>query len=87
MCVVCPTQRSAETAVGDSEMIFTELFDNLEVICSKVAQRIRDQEKAAVSRAEGFVEQLEQEIDHLRRRDAELGLLSRTHRLHKVTEI
>ncbi|XP_077073166.1 tripartite motif-containing protein 16-like protein [Siphateles boraxobius] len=78
-----PHKRSAETAVGDSERIFIELFGNIEIICSKVAQRIRDQEKAAVSRAEGFVQQLEQEIDDLRRRDAELELLSRTHRFRK----
>ncbi|KAJ8273941.1 hypothetical protein GJAV_G00107220, partial [Gymnothorax javanicus] len=39
---------------------------------------IRDQEKAEVSRAEGLLERLEQEIAELRRRDAELEQLSHT---------
>ncbi|KAK2903706.1 hypothetical protein Q8A67_008419 [Cirrhinus molitorella] len=39
---------------------------------------IRDQEKAAVSRTEGQLERLEQEINDLRRRDAELEQLSHT---------
>ncbi|XP_051521195.1 uncharacterized protein LOC127421970 [Myxocyprinus asiaticus] len=48
---------------------------------SGVTQLIRDQEKAAVSRAEGLLELLEQEITDLRRRDAELEQLSHTHDL------
>ncbi|XP_016377166.1 tripartite motif-containing protein 16-like, partial [Sinocyclocheilus rhinocerous] len=58
---------SAQTAVEDSERIFTELI-----------QLIKDQEKAAVSRAKGRLERLEQEINDLRRRDAELEQLSHT---------
>ncbi|KAJ8361368.1 hypothetical protein SKAU_G00178930, partial [Synaphobranchus kaupii] len=38
----------------------------------------RDQEKAELSRAEGLLERLEQEIAELRRRDAELEQLSHT---------
>ncbi len=60
-------QRSAQTAVEDSERIFTKLI-----------RLIRDQEKQAVSRAEGRLERLEQEINDLRRRDAELEQLSHT---------
>ncbi|ROJ38765.1 Tripartite motif-containing protein 16 [Anabarilius grahami] len=45
---------------------------------SEATQRIRDQEKTAVSRAEGRLERLEQEINDLRRRDAELEQLSHT---------
>jgi len=86
-CDVCPIQRSADTAVEDSERILIELLRSIENICSKVTQRIRDQERAAVSRAEGFMDQLEQEIGDLRRRDAELEQLSHTHNFHKVTEI
>ncbi|XDV13933.1 hypothetical protein PO909_002231 [Leuciscus waleckii] len=44
----------------------------------EVKKRIRDQEKTAVSRAEGRLERLEQEINDLRRRDAELEQLSHT---------
>ncbi|KAK2915695.1 hypothetical protein Q8A67_000069 [Cirrhinus molitorella] len=60
-------KRSAQTAVEDSERIFNEL------ICF-----IRDQEKAAVSRPEKRLERLEQEINDLRKRDAELERLSHT---------
>ncbi|XP_026080740.1 tripartite motif-containing protein 16-like protein isoform X2 [Carassius auratus] len=71
-------QRSAQTAVEESERIFTELIRSIEKIRSKVTQRIRDQEKDAASRAEEQLEQLEQEISDLRRRDAELEQLSQT---------
>ncbi|XP_048010541.1 tripartite motif-containing protein 16-like [Megalobrama amblycephala] len=71
-------KRSAQTAVEDSERIFTELIRSIRRSRSEATQRIRDQEKTAVSRAEGRLEQLEQEINDLRRRDAELEQLSHT---------
>ncbi|XP_052387752.1 tripartite motif-containing protein 16 isoform X3 [Carassius gibelio] len=71
-------KRSAQTAVEDSERIFTELIRSIERSRSEVTQLIRDQEKAEVSRAEGQLEQLKQEIEDLRRRDAELEQLSHT---------
>ncbi|XP_048042586.1 tripartite motif-containing protein 16-like [Megalobrama amblycephala] len=72
-------KRSAQTAVEDSKKIFTELIRSIERSRSEVTQLIRDQEKAAVSRAEGRLKQVEQEINDLRRRDAELEQLSHTH--------
>ncbi|XP_064190304.1 tripartite motif-containing protein 16-like isoform X11 [Anguilla rostrata] len=71
-------KRSAQAAVEDSERIFTELIRSIERRCSEVKELIRDQEKAEVSRAEGLLERLEQEIAELRRRDAELEQLSHT---------
>ncbi len=74
----------------DSERIFTELIRSIERSHSEVTQMIRDQEKAVVSQAEELMERLEQEIDDLRRRDAELEQLSQTHdHIHflQVTEI
>ncbi|XP_048011243.1 tripartite motif-containing protein 16-like [Megalobrama amblycephala] len=71
-------KRSAQTAVEDSERIFTELIRSIERSRSEATQRIRDQEKTAVSRAEGRLERLEQEINDLRRRDTELEQLSHT---------
>ncbi|XP_073677391.1 tripartite motif-containing protein 16-like [Garra rufa] len=71
-------KRSAQTAVEDSERIFTELIRSIERSRSEVTQRIRDQEKAAVSRAEGQMKRLEQEIDDLKRRNTELEQLSHT---------
>ncbi|XP_067299280.1 tripartite motif-containing protein 16-like protein [Pseudorasbora parva] len=79
-------KRSAETAVEDSERIFIELLRSIEKICSKATPQIREQEKAAVSRAEGLVEQLELEIDDLRRRDTELELLSHKHNFRKSVQ-
>ncbi|XP_051718558.1 E3 ubiquitin/ISG15 ligase TRIM25 isoform X2 [Ctenopharyngodon idella] len=76
-------KRSAQAAVEDSERIFTELIRSIDRSRSEVTQLIRDQEKAAVSQAEGRLEQLEQEIDDLKRRDAELEQLSHTdHHIH-----
>uniref|UniRef100_A0A8C2EVS1 Tripartite motif-containing protein 16-like n=1 Tax=Cyprinus carpio TaxID=7962 RepID=A0A8C2EVS1_CYPCA len=71
-------KRSAQTAVEDSERIFTELIRSIERSHSELIRLIRDQEKTAVSRAEERLERLEQEINDLRRRDAELEQLSHT---------
>ncbi|XP_064190376.1 tripartite motif-containing protein 16-like isoform X16 [Anguilla rostrata] len=71
-------KRSAQAAVEDSERIFTELIGSIERRRSEVKELIRDQEKAELSRAEGLLEQLEQEIAELRRRDAELEQFSHT---------
>ncbi|ROL41286.1 Tripartite motif-containing protein 16 [Anabarilius grahami] len=75
---VASHKRSAQTAVQDSERIFTELIRSIERLRSEVIQLIRDQEQAAVSRAEERLERLEQEINDLRRRDAEMKQLSQT---------
>ncbi|XP_026061158.1 tripartite motif-containing protein 16-like [Carassius auratus] len=71
-------KRSAQTAVEDIERIFTELIRSIERSRSELIRLIRDQEKTAVSRAEEQLERLEQEINDLRRRDAELEQLSHT---------
>ncbi|XP_060769817.1 tripartite motif-containing protein 16-like [Neoarius graeffei] len=70
---------SAQTAVEDSERIFTELISSMEKKRSEVTELIRDQEKAELSRAERLLEQLEQEIADLQRRVTELEQLSHTH--------
>ncbi|XP_041956156.1 tripartite motif-containing protein 16-like isoform X1 [Alosa sapidissima] len=69
---------SAQTAVEDSERIFTEMIRSIERRRSEVTELIRAQEKAEMSRAEGLLKQLEQEIAELKRRDAELEQLSHT---------
>jgi TolA-binding protein len=93
ICIVCkeqgfPTftfsslfvseQHSAQAAVEDSDRIFTELIHSIERRRSELKELIRDQEKAQVSQADGLLEQLEQEIAELRRRNAELEQLSHT---------
>uniref|UniRef100_A0A4W5NN76 Tripartite motif-containing protein 16-like n=1 Tax=Hucho hucho TaxID=62062 RepID=A0A4W5NN76_9TELE len=68
----------SQTAVEDSERIFTELIRSIERKCSEVKEQIRAQEKAEVSRAERLLKQLEQEIAEMRRREAELEQLLHT---------
>ncbi|ROJ70164.1 hypothetical protein DPX16_13885 [Anabarilius grahami] len=72
-------KRSAQAVVENSESIFTELIRSIEKSRTEVTQLITDQEKAAVSQAEGLLKRLEQEIDDLRRRDAVLEQISHTH--------
>ncbi|KAB5579003.1 hypothetical protein PHYPO_G00189570 [Pangasianodon hypophthalmus] len=71
-------KHSAQTAVQETERIFTELIKAIERRCSEVTALIRAQEKAAVSQAEEVMTQLEQEIAALKRRDAEMKELSHT---------
>ncbi|XP_053087702.1 tripartite motif-containing protein 16-like [Pangasianodon hypophthalmus] len=70
---------SAQTAVENSERIFTELISSMEKKRSEVTELIRAQEKAELSRAERLLEQVEQEIADLQRRVTELEQLSHTH--------
>ncbi|XP_065118197.1 E3 ubiquitin/ISG15 ligase TRIM25-like [Paramisgurnus dabryanus] len=69
---------SAQTAVDDTERIFTQLIRSIERRRSEVIQLIRDQEKTAVSEAEDLLKKLKQEIDDLRRRNDEMEKLSQT---------
>ncbi|XP_056608371.1 tripartite motif-containing protein 16-like [Triplophysa dalaica] len=71
-------KRCAQTAVEDCEMMFAQLISSIEKRSSEVTQLIRDQEKTAVSRAEGLVERLKQEIEDLKRTNTELEKLSQT---------
>ncbi|XP_064814434.1 tripartite motif-containing protein 16-like [Oncorhynchus masou masou] len=71
-------KRSAQSAVEDSDQIFTELIRSIERRSSEVKELIRAREKAQVSQAEGLLEQLKQEIAELRKRSTELEQLSHT---------
>ncbi|XP_059362166.1 tripartite motif-containing protein 16-like [Carassius carassius] len=72
-------KHSAQAAVKESEMIFSELIRSIKKKRSDVTRLIRDQERAVVSQAEGLLEKLEQEIADLRRKNAELEQLRHTH--------
>lgn len=74
MCVLL--QCFAQTAAEDSERIFTEIIRSIQKRRSEVKQLIRVQERTAVSRAEARAEELEQEINDLKRRDTELKQFS-----------
>ncbi|KAL2096974.1 hypothetical protein ACEWY4_006181 [Coilia grayii] len=69
---------SAQTAVQESERMFTEVMRSIERRRCGVAELIRAQEWAEVRRAEGLLKTLEQEIAELKRRYAELEDLSQT---------
>ncbi|XP_074505976.1 tripartite motif-containing protein 16-like [Sebastes fasciatus] len=69
---------SADKAVEDSEKIFTELIRLMEKRSCDVKQQVRSQQESEVSRVKELQEKLEQEITELKRRDAELKLLSHT---------
>uniref|UniRef100_A0A4W5QXC3 Tripartite motif-containing protein 16-like n=1 Tax=Hucho hucho TaxID=62062 RepID=A0A4W5QXC3_9TELE len=71
-------KRSAQEAAEDNERLFTELIRSLEKWHTEVKELIKAQAKAQVSRAEGLLEQLEQEIAELKREDTELEQLSHT---------
>ncbi|XP_037623587.1 E3 ubiquitin/ISG15 ligase TRIM25-like isoform X4 [Sebastes umbrosus] len=70
--------RSADKAVEDSEKIFTELIRLMEKRTCDVKQQVRSQQKSEASRVKELQEKLEQEITELKRRDAEMKLLSHT---------
>ncbi|XP_033966188.1 tripartite motif-containing protein 16-like [Pseudochaenichthys georgianus] len=69
---------SADKAMEDSEKTFTELIRLVEKRSSDVKQQLRSQQEREVCRVRELQEKLEQEISELKRRDAELKLLSHT---------
>ncbi|XP_030630402.1 finTRIM family, member 67 [Chanos chanos] len=69
---------SAKAAIEETERIFTELVCSIERRRTEVKELIRAHERAALSQAGGFLQQLEQEIADLKKRDAQLGQLFQT---------
>ncbi|XP_063048428.1 E3 ubiquitin/ISG15 ligase TRIM25-like [Engraulis encrasicolus] len=68
----------AQTAVKDSVRMFIDITRSMDQRRSEVTELIRAQEKAEVSRTEGLLKRLEQEIAELKRTDAEMKQLSLT---------
>ncbi|XP_029380147.1 tripartite motif-containing protein 16-like [Echeneis naucrates] len=81
----------ANKAVEDTEKLFTQLICLMEERRSDVKQQIRSQQETEVSRVKELQEKLEQEITELKRKDAELKLLSHTedhnHFLHNYPSV
>ncbi|MGH0119669.1 UNVERIFIED_CONTAM: hypothetical protein FKN15_044488 [Acipenser sinensis] len=69
---------SAHKERAESEQVLSELIRSIERIRTEVGELIGAKEKAAVSRANEQREQLEQEIQELRKRKAEMEQLSET---------
>ncbi|KAG9278226.1 tripartite motif-containing protein 16-like [Astyanax mexicanus] len=72
------TEKQAQSALAETDKIFNEMIRAIESRRSEVQDLIKAQEKLAVSRAEVFLKQLEEEIADLRKRDEELQQLSLT---------
>ncbi|MBN3291866.1 STXB protein, partial [Polypterus senegalus] len=71
-------QISVEKEMEKNEKSFTALIWCIEEAHRKLTERIREQEKKEMEKAEGVMEQLEKEIQVLKRREAELKELSET---------
>ncbi|MGH0146299.1 UNVERIFIED_CONTAM: hypothetical protein FKN15_007472 [Acipenser sinensis] len=69
---------SAQKERAESEQVLSELIRSIERIRMEVGELIEAKEKAAVSRADKQRKQLEQEIQELRKRKAEMEQLSET---------
>ncbi|XP_028670647.2 tripartite motif-containing protein 16-like isoform X1 [Erpetoichthys calabaricus] len=70
-------QSSADTEVQELEETFTSVLESIKRLRSEVAEVIRDYEQKEVRKTEELMEQLEKEIEELKRRDAELAELSK----------
>lgn len=88
-CIVCLVQHSAQMTVEDSERVFAELIRDIEKRRSEMTKMIREQVKAAKSRAEEHVARLELELDNLKFKDSELKKIVETkdHINFKLMEI
>ncbi|XP_039608620.1 tripartite motif-containing protein 16-like [Polypterus senegalus] len=69
---------SVERVMREHEKSFTDLIHCIEESHKKLTERIKEQEKRETEKAEGVMEQLEKEIEELKRREAELKELSET---------
>ncbi|CDQ70835.1 unnamed protein product [Oncorhynchus mykiss] len=69
---------SAQAAVEYCELVFAELIRSIERRRCEVKEQISAHQRASVSKAEGLLEQLEQEIAELKRRDKDLEQLAQT---------
>ncbi|XP_062386779.1 E3 ubiquitin-protein ligase TRIM47-like isoform X2 [Sardina pilchardus] len=68
---------SAQTALRDAERVFSELMDFLQKKRSEVAALIRARQEAETERATALLQQVEQEVEELRRREAAMEQLLR----------
>uniref|UniRef100_A0A3B4GHX0 B box-type domain-containing protein n=1 Tax=Pundamilia nyererei TaxID=303518 RepID=A0A3B4GHX0_9CICH len=68
----------ADKAVRDTEKIFSELILLIEKRSSDMKQQIRVQQETEINRVNELLEELEEELNELKRKDTELEKLSHT---------
>ncbi|XP_073673166.1 tripartite motif-containing protein 16-like protein [Garra rufa] len=73
---VLSLRSSAQAAAEDTQKIFSEVIQSLEVLCFEVMEMIKAKEQMELDEAHGFMEKLEQEIAEVKRRDAEYDTLA-----------
>ncbi|KAK3563375.1 hypothetical protein QTP86_023327 [Hemibagrus guttatus] len=72
------SKRNTEKEKSDSVEVFTSLIRSIESSQAELLKVIEEKQKAAEKQAEGLIKKLEQEIEELKKRDAELEQLSHT---------
>lgn len=73
-----PVQVSAEKKMKESDRLFTSLIRSIEERQTEVNTEIQEKQKAAESRSEELINELQQEITELQRRNSELEELRNT---------
>ncbi|XP_051781870.1 tripartite motif-containing protein 16-like [Erpetoichthys calabaricus] len=68
---------SVEQEVQKNEKCFTDLIHCIEEVRKNLVGRIREHENQQIEKAEGVIEQIEMEMEELKKRDAELKELSK----------
>ncbi|KAG7328023.1 hypothetical protein KOW79_007967 [Hemibagrus wyckioides] len=71
-------KRNTEKEKSDSVEVFTSLIRSIERSQAELLEMMDEKQKAAEKQAEGLIKELEQEIEELKKRDAELEQLSLT---------
>uniref|UniRef100_A0A4W5Q1J3 Uncharacterized protein n=1 Tax=Hucho hucho TaxID=62062 RepID=A0A4W5Q1J3_9TELE len=72
------SKKDTQRVMTDSLQVFTDLMHSIEKSKKELIEEVEEKQKAAENQAEGFIEELEQEITDLRRRSTELEQLSHT---------
>ncbi|XP_052421441.1 tripartite motif-containing protein 29-like isoform X2 [Carassius gibelio] len=69
---------SAQTAVSESERIFSEVLSSVQKTSVRVKELITERQRDELSRIEGLQEKVQQKISDLRMKESELGQLLTT---------
>lgn len=74
--LLCSLQRSARAAAENSDAVFSELIQSIELKRFEVRELVKAQEKKAIGQAEQLLERMRREIAELKASEAELSKLT-----------